>query len=46
VTLTTHKAARAMKLQAIPSSPLNLEGIGDGRRSKVTIRCKVPLVNT
>jgi hypothetical protein len=35
-----------MKLQAIPSSPLNLEGIGDSRRSRVTIRCKVPLVDT
>ncbi len=46
VTLTTHKAAQAMKLQAIPSSPLNLEGIGDGHRSKATIRYKVPLVNT
>jgi hypothetical protein len=35
-----------MKLQAIPSSPLRLEGIGDGHRSKATIRYKVPLIDT
>jgi hypothetical protein len=46
VTLTTHKAAQVMKLQAIPSSPLNLEGVGNGHCSKATIRYKVPLVDT
>jgi hypothetical protein len=46
VTRTTHKTAQAMKLQSIPSSPLNLEGIGDGRRSKAKICYKVPLVDT
>jgi hypothetical protein len=33
VTLITHKAAQAMKLQAIPSSPLRLEGIGNSHCS-------------
>ncbi len=46
VTLVTHKAAQAMKLPTIPSSPLRLEGIGDGHRSKATIRYKVPLIDT
>jgi hypothetical protein len=35
-----------MKLQAIPSSPLNLEVIRDDRCSRATVRYKVPLVNT
>jgi hypothetical protein len=46
VTLVTHKAAKAMKLTVIPSSPLRLEGIGDGHRSKATTRYKVPLIDT
>jgi hypothetical protein len=32
VTLVTHKAAQAIKLPTIFSSPLRLEGIGDGHR--------------
>jgi hypothetical protein len=32
VTLTMHKAAWAMRLQAIPGSPLNLVAIGDDHR--------------
>jgi hypothetical protein len=35
-----------MKLQAIPSSPLNLEAIRDDRCSRATVCYKVPLVNT
>jgi hypothetical protein len=46
VTLTANKAAQAMKLQAIPSSPLNKVGIGDGHHSRATVRYKVPLVDT
>jgi hypothetical protein len=46
VTLVTHKAAQAMKLLVIPSSPLRLEGIGDGHLSKATVRYKVPLIDT
>jgi hypothetical protein len=46
VILTTHKAAQAMKLQAIPSTPLNIVGISDSRRSKATVCYKVPLVDT
>jgi hypothetical protein len=46
VTLTTHKAAQAMKLQAIPSTPLNFEGIVDVCCSRATVHYKVPLVNT
>jgi hypothetical protein len=45
VTLTTHKAARAMRLCAIPGSTLNLVGIGDGHRSRTSVPYKVLLIN-
>jgi hypothetical protein len=38
VTLTTHKAAQAMGLQALPCYSLNLAGVGDSRRSQTTVR--------
>ncbi len=46
VTIVTHKAAQTMKLPAIFGSPLRLEGIRDGHRSRATTRFKVPLVDT
>jgi hypothetical protein len=46
VTLVTQKMARALGLAAIPSSPLRLEGIGEGHRPRAATRFKVPLVDT
>jgi hypothetical protein len=46
VTLITQKMARALGLAAIPSSPLRLEGIGEGHCPLAATRFKVPLVNT
>jgi hypothetical protein len=46
VTLVTQKTARALGLAAIPSSPLRLEGIGEGHRPPAATRFKVPLVDT
>jgi hypothetical protein len=46
VTLVTQKMARALGLAAIPSSPLRLEGIGEGHRPRAETRFKVPLVDT
>ncbi len=44
--LVTQKMARALGLAAIPSSPLRLEGIGEGHRPRAATRFKVPLVDT
>jgi hypothetical protein len=46
VTLVTQKMARALGLAAIPSSPLRLEGIGEGHRPWAAMRFKIPLVDT
>ncbi len=46
VTLTTHKAAQAMRLQAILGSPLNLTGISGDHQSRLMVRYKVPLIDT
>jgi hypothetical protein len=46
VTLITQKMARALGLAAIPSSPLRLEGIGEGHRPRAATRFKVLLVDT
>jgi hypothetical protein len=46
VTLVTQKMARTLDLVAIPSSPLRLEGIGEGHRPRAATRFKVPLVDT
>jgi hypothetical protein len=46
VTLTTHKAAREMRLEPIPGPPLNLMGVGDSQKTRSTVRYKVPLVDT
>jgi hypothetical protein len=46
VTLVTQKMAHALGLAAIPSSPLRLEGIGEGYRPRAATRFKVPLVDT
>ncbi len=46
VTLITQKMAQALGLVAIPSSPLRLEGIGEGHRPRAATRFKVPLVDT
>ncbi len=46
VTLVTQKMARALSLAAIPSSPLRLEGIGEGHRPRAATRFKVPLIDT
>ncbi len=46
MTLITQKMARALGLAAIPSSPLRLEGIGEGHRPRAATRFKVPLVDT
>jgi hypothetical protein len=46
VTLVTQKMAHAVGLEAIPSSPLRLEGIEDGHRPRAATCFKVPLVNT
>jgi hypothetical protein len=46
VTLITQRMARALGLVAIPSSPLRLEGIGEGHRPRAATRFKVPLVDT
>jgi hypothetical protein len=46
VTLITQKMAHALGLMAIPSSPLRLEGIGEGHRPRAATRFKVPLVDT
>jgi hypothetical protein len=41
VTLVTQKMAHALGLTAIPSSPLRLEGIGEGHRPRAATRFKV-----
>jgi hypothetical protein len=46
VTLVTQKMAHAIGMTAIPSSPLRLEGIGDGYHPRAATRFKVPLVDT
>jgi hypothetical protein len=46
VTLITQKIAHTLGLVAIPSSPLRLEGIGEGHRPRAATRFKVPLVDT
>jgi hypothetical protein len=46
VTLVTQKMANTLGLTAIPSSPLRLEGIGEGHRPRAATRFKVPLVDT
>jgi hypothetical protein len=46
VTLITRKMALTLGLVAIPSSPLTLEGIGEGHRPRAATRFKVPLVDT
>jgi hypothetical protein len=46
VTLISQKMALALGLVAIPSSPLRLEGIGEGHRPWAATRFKVPLVDT
>ncbi len=46
VTLITQKMAHTLGLVAIPSSPLRLEGIGEGHRPQAATRFKVPLVDT
>jgi hypothetical protein len=45
VNLVIHKSAQAMRLRAISGLPLNLTGVGNGHRSRSTIRYKVPLLN-
>ncbi len=46
VTLITQKMAHTLGLVVIPSSPLRLEGIGEGHRPGAATRFKVPLVDT
>jgi hypothetical protein len=46
VTLVTQKAAHTLGLTAIPSSPLGLEGIGEGHLPRAATRFKVPLIDT
>jgi hypothetical protein len=46
VTLITQKMAHALGLAAVPSSPLRLEGIGEGHCPRAATRFKVPLVDT
>ncbi len=46
MTLVTQKTVRALGLAAIPSSPLRLEGIGEGHRLRAATRFKIPLVDT
>jgi hypothetical protein len=46
VTLMTHEAAKDMGLEPIPGPPLNLMGVGNGQKTKSTVRYKVPLVDT
>ncbi len=46
MTLVTQKMAHAIGLVAIPSSPLRLEGIGEGYWPRAATRFKVPLVDT
>jgi hypothetical protein len=46
VTLITQKMSHALGLVAIPSSPLRLEGIGEGHRPRAATRFKVPLVDS
>ena len=46
VSLTTHKAARGMRLEPIPGPPLNLKGVGDSQRTRSTVRYKIPLFDT
>jgi hypothetical protein len=46
VTLVTQKMANTLGLTAIPSSPLRLEGIGEGYRPRAATRFKVPLIDT
>jgi hypothetical protein len=45
VTLTAHKAAQAMILQAVPGPPLNLTGVGNGHKSRSTVRYNVSLLD-
>jgi hypothetical protein len=42
----THGAAEGMGLKPIPGPPLNLMGVGNGQRTRSTVRYKVPLVDT
>jgi hypothetical protein len=42
----THEAAKDMGLKPIPGPPLNLMGVGNGQRTRSTVRYKVPLVDT
>jgi hypothetical protein len=46
VTLITQKMAHALGLMAISSSPLRLEGIGEGHRPRAATCFKVPLIDT
>ncbi len=46
VSLTTHEAARGMRLEPIPGPPLNLKGVGDSQRTRSTVRYKIPLFDT
>jgi hypothetical protein len=46
VTLMTHGAAKGMGLKPIPGPPLNLMGVGNGQRTRSTVRYKVPMVDT
>jgi len=46
VTLMTHGAAKGLGLKPIPGPPLNLMGVGNGQRSRSSVRYKVPLVDT
>ncbi len=46
VMLMTHKAAKDMGLEPIRGPPLNLMGVGNGQKTRSTVRYKVPLVDT
>ncbi len=46
VTLMTHGAAKGLGLKPIPGPPLNLMGVGNGQRTRSSVRYKVPLVDT
>jgi hypothetical protein len=42
----THSATKGMGLKTIPGPPLNLMGVGNGQRTRSTVRYKVPLFDT
>jgi hypothetical protein len=42
----THEAAKDMGLKPIPGPPLNLMGVGNGQKTRSTVRYKIPLVDT